>query len=218
MRRLTEKRLTKKVRHQALLSKLEATPLLTDEQLAKELGVSIQTIRLDRLTLGLPEMKERAKNIATRALGGEANPALLEVVGELLFCEPGVGGLSRMVAEAGMSLTRYNVIRGHYLFAQANSLAVAVADVPHALTGTARVDFPRPVQVGQILIARARVLEQRGRRYNVEVVTRVEEKEVFRGKFLIIALEEKDLAGESMDFEGNGTSDRRESDDEITNY
>ena len=77
MRGLTEKRLTKKARHQTLLNKLEANPLLTDEQLAKELGVSIQTIRLDRLALGLPEMKERAKNIATRALGGEINPAWL---------------------------------------------------------------------------------------------------------------------------------------------
>jgi acyl-coenzyme A thioesterase PaaI-like protein len=95
---------------------------------------------------------------------------------------------------------------------------VAVADAPHALTGTARVDFPRPVQVGQVLLARARVIEQRGRRYNVEVVTRVEEKEVFRGKFLIIALEEKDLTGEILDLEGNEISDRRESNDENTNY
>lgn len=213
MRRLAEKRLTKKVRHQTLLQKLEENPLLTDEQLAKELGVSIQTIRLDRLALGLPEMKERARNIASKALGGETNPALMEVVGELLFCEPGVGGLSRMVAEKGMSLTRYNVIRGHYLFAQANSLAVAVADVPHALTGSARVEFSHPVQAGQVLLARARVLEKRGRRFIVEVVTRVEEKAVFEGKFLILALDEKYLAEEGLEVVGNDTGNRRENDE-----
>lgn len=194
------KRLSKKVRHQNLLLKLEENPLLTDEQLAKELGVSIQTIRLDRLALGLPEMKERAKNLASRALSGE-HPASLEVVGELLYCEPGVGGLSRMVAEPGMSLTRYNVIRGHYLFAQANSLAVAVADATHALTGSARVEFPHPAQVGQVLLARARVLEKRGRRFVVEVVTRVETKEVFQGKFLILALDEKSLAEGKLGFD-----------------
>ncbi|NLM37189.1 MAG: transcription factor FapR [Firmicutes bacterium] len=207
------KRLTKEVRHQTLLSKLEENPLLTDEQLAKELGVSIQTIRLDRLALGLPEMKERAKNLASRALGGENYPASLEVVGELIYCEPGVGGLSRMAAEPGMSLTRYNVIRGHYLFAQANSLAVAVADAPHALTGSAKVEFPNPAKVGEILTARARVLERRGRRFMVEVVTRVESKEVFQGRFLILALDEKTLAEGKFAVEGKATGNGREKDD-----
>ena len=209
---MTGKRLTKEQRHQTLLDKIEANPLLTDEQLAKELGVSIQTIRLDRLALGLPEMKERAKNLASRALSGD-HPASLEVVGELLYCEPGVGGLSRMVAEPGMSLTRYNVIRGHYLFAQANSLAVAVADAPHALTGSARVEFPNPAQVGEELLARARVMEMRGRRYVVEVVTRVEDKEVFQGKFLILALDERTLAEGIFGMEGKATGDGREKDD-----
>ena len=116
-----------------------------------------------------------------------------------------------MVAEPAMSLTRYNVIRGHYLFAQANSLAVAVADAPHALTGSARVEFSRPVQAGQVLIARARVIERRGRRFVVEVVTRVDEKEVFQGKFLILALDEKYLAEESLSLEKE--IDRRERND-----
>ncbi|NLC53264.1 MAG: transcription factor FapR [Firmicutes bacterium] len=209
---MTGKRLTKEQRHQTLLDKIEANPLLTDEQLAKELGVSIQTIRLDRLALGLPEMKERAKNLASRALSGD-HPASLEVVGELLYCEPGVGGLSRMVAEPGMSLTRYNVIRGHYLFAQANSLAVAVADAPHALTGSARVEFPNPAQVGEELLARARVMEMRGRRYVVEVVTRVEDKEVFQGKFLILAVDEKSLAADKFGVEGKATGNGGENDE-----
>lgn len=210
---MTGKRLSKEQRHQTLLQKLEENPLLTDEQLAKELGVSIQTIRLDRLALGLPEMKERAKNLASRALSGEHYPASLEVVGDLLYCEPGVGGLSRMVAEPGMSLTRYNVIRGHYLFAQANSLAVAVVDAPHALTGSARVEFPHPARVGEVLMARARVLERRGRRFVVEVVTRVEEKAVFQGKFLILALDERTLAEGIFGMEGKATGDGREKDD-----
>ena len=209
---MTGKRLTKEQRHQTLLDKIEANPLLTDEQLAKELGVSIQTIRLDRLALGLPEMKERAKNLASRALSGD-HPASLEGVGELLYCEPGVGGLSRMVAGPGMSLTRYNVIRGHYLFAQANSLAVAVADAPHALTGSARVEFPNPAQVGEELLARARVMEMRGRRYVVEVVTRVEDKEVFQGKFLILAVDEKSLAADKFGVEGKATGNGGENDE-----
>ena len=38
---------------------LERNPFLTDEQLAKALEVSIQTIRLDRLRMNIPEVRER---------------------------------------------------------------------------------------------------------------------------------------------------------------
>ena len=190
---MKEKRLTKNLRHQELVKRLDDNPLLNDEELAKGLGVSIQTIRLDRLTLGLPELKERTKSLAARVLSADSYPASLEVVGELLLCEPGVGGLSRLVAEEGMRLARYNVIRGHFLFAQANSLAVAVADAPHALTVSAQVDFINPVKLGQVLLARARVIEIERRKSVVEVVTKVEEKEVFHGRFLVITLEENHL-------------------------
>lgn len=37
---------------------LERNPFLTDEQLAKALEVSIQTIRLDRLRMNIPEVRD----------------------------------------------------------------------------------------------------------------------------------------------------------------
>ena len=40
----------KVIRHERLFKMLQRNPFLTDEQLAKNLAVSIQTIRLDRLS------------------------------------------------------------------------------------------------------------------------------------------------------------------------
>ena len=62
-------------------------------------------------------------------------------------------------------------------------------------------------------MARARVMEKRGRRFVVEVVTRVENKEVFQGKFLILALDEKTLAEGKYGVEGKATGNGREKDE-----
>ena len=59
---------SKKIIRQENLSKmLERNPFLTDEQLAKALEVSIQTIRLDRLRMNIPEVRERTRQMAETA-------------------------------------------------------------------------------------------------------------------------------------------------------
>ena len=52
-------RLKKKERHEILVRQVQDKPFLTDEELAGLFGVSIQTIRLDRMELGIPEVRER---------------------------------------------------------------------------------------------------------------------------------------------------------------
>ena len=44
--------------------KLKNDPFLTDEELAEIFLVSVPTIRLDRLELGIPELRERIKDVA----------------------------------------------------------------------------------------------------------------------------------------------------------
>ena len=58
-------RLKKQERQKQLTEKLNITPFLTDEELASHFGVSVPTIRLDRLELGIPELRERIKAMAT---------------------------------------------------------------------------------------------------------------------------------------------------------
>ena len=63
-----------------MLRELEMDPLQTDEALAQRFGVSVQTIRLDRLELGLPEMRagviwrsKRSKSVPCSSATSSAN-------------------------------------------------------------------------------------------------------------------------------------------------
>ena len=77
------------------------------------------------------------------------------------------------------------------MYAQANSLALAVIDAPAALTGVANVKYKRPIKINERLVAKAEVIRQRGNNSIVWVRTRNDREEVFRAKFLIVSLEDK---------------------------
>lgn len=57
----------KLIRHRSLKKLLRDNPFSTDEQLAKMLDVSVQTIRLDRVALGIPELRARTRTMAEEA-------------------------------------------------------------------------------------------------------------------------------------------------------
>ncbi len=79
--------------------------------------------------------------------------------------------------------------KGNEVFAQANSLALVLADAPMALTGVANIKFKVPLQVGDKLIARGKVVRTRGNKYFIWVHTYRGMQEVFRGKFIVVAIE-----------------------------
>jgi acyl-coenzyme A thioesterase PaaI-like protein len=168
---------------------LEGDPFVTDRELAKKLGVSVQTIRLDRLELGIPESRERTRRVAEEATKNVRSVMTGEVIGDLVHVVLGQEGVSILEPTADMAFRRTGVVRGHHIFAQANSLAVALVDAEVALTGTANVRFLRPVRAGDRLVAKARVTERVGRRYHVNVVSRVADEDVFRGEFVVFALD-----------------------------
>ena len=82
-------------------------------------------------------------------------------------------------------MERKQIARGHYLFAQANSLAVALIDAPVVLTGSARVRYKRPVKLGERVIAKAVVKVQKGNTYLISVYSYVEQDLVFKGQFIV---------------------------------
>ncbi|MBF7083570.1 transcription factor FapR [Desulfallas sp. Bu1-1] len=178
-------------RHRLLSRYLQGNPFLTDEDLAHILGVSIQTIRLDRADLNIPEMRERVKKMARgvyrhlRAITGK------EIVGELVELEVGREGLSILNVTEEMTLQKTRVLDGRYLFAQANSLALALIDTDVALTGTAKVSFKRPVFKGEKVLARAIITRKKGNKYMVRISSYVKDELVFQGKFLVFDLSEE---------------------------
>ena len=47
----------KKQRHKKLIELISNNPLMTDEEIAVSLGVSMSTVRLDRGILSIPELR-----------------------------------------------------------------------------------------------------------------------------------------------------------------
>ncbi len=182
------KLLRKSERHRQLLEAIAKNPFITDEDLAEVLAVSIPTIRLDRLELSIPEVRKRTKEMASHFFGASQSLGATEIVGELIEIEPGRRGLSLLETDLSMCLEKCNIVRGHIVFAQANSLANAIADTQVALTGKADVKFLRTVRAGEKLIAKAQVVERRGHRFLTEVVVRSKEEIVCKGQFEIYGM------------------------------
>ncbi|TCS93106.1 DeoR family transcriptional regulator [Hazenella coriacea] len=175
-------RLSKKERQHLVKQSFHDDPFLTDEELAKRCQVSIQTIRLDRMELAIPELRERIKHLAedqyrVRSL------SLEEVIGELIDIELNKSGISVFEIKKEHVFARNQIARGHYLFAQANSLAIAIVDAEIALTGSAGIRFLRPVRFGDKCIAYAKVVKSQLGRLQIDVQTRVNGETVFQGVF-----------------------------------
>jgi acyl-coenzyme A thioesterase PaaI-like protein len=183
-----DKLLKKSERHRKLLAAIQTNPFITDEELAEILMVSIPTIRLDRLELSIPEVRKRTKEMASQFFGASQSLGATEIVGDLIEIEPGKKGLSMLETDQSMCLEKCNIVRGHIIFAQANSLANAVADVQVALTGNVQMDFLRTVRAGEKLIARAQVIERKGHRFLIEVVVRSRDEIICKGSFMIYGM------------------------------
>lgn len=176
----------KKERQQLLEELLEENPFLTDEELSGHFHVSVQTIRLDRLECGIPELRERLKNVASRTMTGEVKSLHSdEVIGDIIDIQLDDNALSIFDVTADHVFQRNGIARGHHLFAQANSLAVAVMDEDLALTVKSTIHFLKPVKAGDRVVARAEVKKESSmeKRTLVEVVSTVGDETVFTGEF-----------------------------------
>jgi len=183
------KKMSKKERQKTLKEKLKEDPFLTDEELMQVFNVSIQTIRLDRLELRIPELRERIKNVAEKSYSKVRSIGGTEIVGELVDLNLGRNGISILETNADMAFKKTNLVRGHHIFAQAESLAIAVIDADVALTGVANIKYINPVTAGAKLIAKAEVVRKRGNKYFVHVFIYVGQDQVFRGKFILVSFE-----------------------------
>lgn len=151
-------RRTKIERQRLLKEKIEQTPFITDEELAKNFAVSIQTIRLDRMELSIPELRERIKSVATEQWNDTIRALPLdEVIGEIIDLELDKRAISLLVIRPEHVFARNKIARGHHLFAQANSLAVAVINDELALTAKSEIKFTRQVKQAERVVAKATV-------------------------------------------------------------
>lgn len=178
-------KLSKKKRQQELLDTIEKNPFVNDEELAKRFNVSIQTIRLDRMELGIPELRERTKQVATESFDTVKSLQLNEVIGDVIELQLDQYGISIMEIDNTQVFRKTGIARGHYIFAQANSLAVALINQEIALTAKADIRFIRPVILNERLIAKAKVIDSMDDKSEIEVNTYVGNELVFKGVFTV---------------------------------
>ena len=178
-------RKTKIERQRLLRETIEQTPFITDEELAKKFAVSIQTIRLDRMELSIPELRERIKSVAKNQWNETIRALPLdEVIGEIIDLELDKRAISLLVIRPEHVFARNKIARGHHLFAQANSLAVAVINDELALTAKSEIKFTRQVKQGERVIAKAVVKGQSDKGLTiVQVESFVNQEIVFTGLF-----------------------------------
>lgn len=176
----------KKDRQQLLLAKIEDNPFVTDDQLAAEFNVSVQTIRLDRMELAIPELRERIKGVAAKNYSNKLKSLPIdEVIGEIIDIELDERAISIFDVKNEHVFQRNGIARGHHLFAQANSLAVAVINDVFALTVRSTITFIKPVHAGDRVVTKAVVTtrnEEKNRTY-IKVTSTVENELVFVGEF-----------------------------------
>lgn len=179
----------KKERQQVLIEKIKQDPFLTDEELSDLFSVSVPTIRLDRLELGIPELRERIKNVAENNLSKVKSIQGKEIIGELIDIELGKAAVSLLETDDSMVFEKTRIVRGNFIYSLAESLAIAVIDANVALVGVANIKYKTPAYSGCKLIAKAEVKRVRGNNYIVWVKIFEKQIEMFRGKFILVSLD-----------------------------
>ena len=193
---------SKKDRQALLTERIIENPFVTDEQLATAFQVSVQTIRLDRMELSIPELRERIKDVAAKNYENELKSLPIdEVIGEIIDIELDKRALSLFDVKEEHVFQRNGIARGHHLFAQANSLAVAVINDELALTVKSNVAFVKPVKAGDRVITKATVRTQdkeKNRTY-VDVISTVDNETVFTGEFIMYRTKGEEKHDENCD-------------------
>lgn len=160
---------------------LKENPLQTDEELARRLGVSVPTIRLDRMRLGIPELRQRTQGLALRAV----RPGRTEGMGlEIADHEAGRWVAAVWRVEDVFGVGWGEAIPNAEVFRQADAL-VRVVTRGQGDAALAHAQFRRPVRTGERLALHAEVIRRQPGRLVVLVVFRAEAGIAFRAKFVV---------------------------------
>lgn len=167
-------------RRRKMMAALRSNPLLTDEDLAEQFNVSKATIRLDRQTLGIPQMRERMKTVIRRETGtGKAHQGL-----EILEKEPGKKVLALVNIDSSL-VDKSGFVPAYRLYGMANSIARILVGRPLAPTQVGNIKYKKPVAEGTHLIVRSKIVRMRGNKQYIYVLFYEGENEVFRVKFIV---------------------------------
>ncbi|WAH39225.1 transcription factor FapR [Alicyclobacillus dauci] len=188
----------KSERRYALVALLEQNPFATDEQLAERFGVSVATIRLDRSALHIPEVRERIRRVASDRQDDVRSLDEQELIGRLVKLELNRYAESELAVVSSHVFRRTNIVRGHVLFAQINSLAIALMDADVAVTAKTELRFYRPVHLGDSVRARVDVIGEHGDVVRCRAISQVDSEIAVQG-IIWVHKDPSNLGAEIMD-------------------
>lgn len=169
----------KDARRAAMAERLRHDPGLTDQALAAAFGVSVATVRLDRRTLGIPQLRDRLEAAAHAAASGGKCPGL-----EMLELFVGVRALALFpVTKEAVDASGVVPAEKLYGISVAAAEAVAGAAGPHAQVGN--VKYKAPARAGMRLAVSAEVSRLRGEKRYIHVRISSLDTELFRAKFIM---------------------------------
>lgn len=113
--------------------------------------------------------------------------------GRAISVEPGCSRVELTPLQE-MAVDARGLVHGGFVFGLADYAAMIAVNDPNVVLGAAESRFLKPVQVGQKLVAEARVDEVRGKKHVVSVRVTLEGESVFTGVFSCFVLEKHVLA------------------------
>ncbi|MDP2310563.1 MAG: hotdog domain-containing protein [Pseudomonadota bacterium] len=96
---------------------------------------------------------------------------------------------TRLVTTESMAADVRGLVHGGFVFGLADYAAMLAVNDPNVVLGSADTRFLAPVRVGDVVVAEAERVEQKGRKHVVRVVASVGERAVFEGTFTTFVLD-----------------------------
>lgn len=179
------KKKSKAQRQKELVEILEGDPFYTDEELSSVFGVSIQTIRLDRMSLNIPELRERLKSIAEAEGSKVKTLGKQDIFGEIIDLAVGQLGISMLEITDDMIYAKTDTIKDTYVFSMTATLAMAIVDAPKVVLRSSTLECMKPIENKDRLIAKAEIHKKYEKKHFVKVVVNSRNHEqVFKGDFI----------------------------------
>ncbi|MBS7298350.1 MAG: fatty acid biosynthesis transcriptional regulator [Eubacteriales bacterium] len=176
----------KRSRQERLVREIGKNPFLKDDELAKRLKVSVATVRLDRTELGIGEYRERVRDVAKTKANG------VNDCGEVLDFNMYHDGISVLNTLDAAVFDGGTVIKGQAMYGYAENLAMSVINARSALVRVANIKYLKEVHRGDRLVAKYEVMRIKNNEYVVWVRIKKDMTEMFRAKFNLSVMDERD--------------------------
>lgn len=170
--------LNKEIRREQIADVIHEDPCLTDEELAERFSVSVATIRLDRQTLGIPQMRERIAKVANR------KPTAFRDELQVLDVDEGEKGVALFETTAAM-LNAAGVVSADCLYGVAAGFAQILTGEIFSPLQVGNIKYKKLVTAGEQLILKGKVALMKGNKKYIYLSFYRKEMEVFRAKFIM---------------------------------